>query len=94
MNEQNFWIVGILLKVIGGVFVLLSALFAFLATLHTDKTEKTKAWFQRKWEILRKSTWLHMPEKMIGFIVNAEKRLSKSLGVFMKNEILGGFIIL
>lgn len=87
MTEQNFWIVGVILKFIGGVFLLLTALFAFLASLNNEKTEKTKAWFQKKWEVLNKSSWFQMPEMIISFILNAEKKISNYLVISIEKNL-------
>ena len=66
MLEQNFWIIGLILKILGGLFAFLAALLTFLAVVQNEKHESTKNWFRKNWKRISQSNWLQMPEKIIG----------------------------
>ncbi|MEM7085555.1 MAG: hypothetical protein AAF489_05190 [Bacteroidota bacterium] len=87
--EQNFWIVALLLKIIGALFGLTALLFTFLSVLQNEKHEKTQNWFRIKWKKISGSAWLEMPEKIISTVLRAEQQFTNFLLKIFDDVVLG-----
>ena len=70
MNPNLLWIVKICLGGIGGIFVVLGAFFGYWDIHKEDNQENIKAWFRKKWEVINKSKWLLLPEKVIKWFLD------------------------
>lgn len=86
MLEQNFWILGLVLKILAGLFALLAALFTFLSALQNKKHEKTRLWYQLKWKKINHSKWLRMPEVIVKVIVSFKENLHMRILLVAKKD--------
>ena len=65
-------ILAALLKITGGLFAFLTALFSFLSVAENEQHEATQAWFRRKWEGVSQSRWRQMPERVIRAVIRGK----------------------
>src|SRR5205085_4890017 len=97
MTPETFWIIKIIFGTCAGLFGLLATFFTFYDTFKDDKHDDTRAWFKAKWEAIKDSPWLTLPERAIYwfldvpfFLKKYNKEMRSKLGSFM----LVGLIIL
>jgi len=79
----------IVLKIISGLFGIFAALFAFMAVLQNERHERTKAWFQQKWESLSMNPFLALPERVINAVILAKNRFSMWMIHIVDNSNMG-----
>lgn len=93
MIDANLGVIATILRGIGFTMGFLGALFAFGAWLQNDRHEKTKAWFQTKWEGISQSRWRNMPEKVIQAVIRGKDRVSKFIVDDLGEGVDVGYII-
>ncbi len=77
MIDADLGVIATILRGMGFTMAFLGALFAFWARLQNDRHEKTKAWFEKKWDGISQSRWRTMPEKVIQAVIRGKDRVSK-----------------
>ena len=63
MIDADLGVIATILRGMGFTMAFLGALFAFWARLQNDRHEKTKAWFEKKWDGISQSQWRTMPKR-------------------------------
>ena len=93
MIDADLGVIATILRGMGFTMGFLGALFAFWARLQNDRHEKTKVWFEKKWEGISQSRWRTMPEKVIQTVIRGKDKVSEfivdDLGEFLFGEIRG-----
>jgi hypothetical protein len=102
MTPETFWIIKIIFGTCAGLFGLLAAVFTFYDTAKDDKYDDTRAWFRAKWEAVKDSRWLLLPEHAINWVLQGRSLLGKrltdianyELGELLGNVIIAGLVVL
>ena len=77
METTWFTIIKVTSIVFAGMFLILGAVFGFLEILQEGKNDKARKWFERKWIVIRASSLLGLPERVIGWALNVRSFLQK-----------------
>ena len=77
MIDANLGVIATILRGMGFTMGFLGALFAFGAWLQNDRHEKTKVWFEKKWDGISQSRWRTMPEKVIQAVIRGKDRVAE-----------------
>src|SRR5205085_4241760 len=98
MTPETFWIIKIIFGTCAGLFGLLATFFTFYDTFKDDKHDDTRAWFKAKWEAIKDSRWLSLPERAINCVLQSRSLLVKCLEKLSNDRpskvLLAGVIIL
>jgi hypothetical protein len=79
MTPETFWIIKIIFGACAVLFGLLAAVFKFYDTAKDDKYDDTRTWFKAKWEAIKDSRWLSLPEHAINWVLQSRSLLGKRL---------------
>lgn len=88
MNADTFFLIKVFFGVIAAIFGLSGAIFTFLDTAQNEKTERTQAWFEEKWNRINNSGWLNLPEKATRWLLDSRTRLAEWINEIQFADII------
>lgn len=77
MTAQEMWLLKVLFGTGSGLFAVLAALFSLLEALKNEDHAPVRAWFRSRWQAIQGSRWTHLPENVISFLLEKERKLAQ-----------------
>lgn len=77
MSANEVWVVKIILGMGSAMFAILAAVFACIEARRDENFESDRMMFHTIWKNIHSSRWITLPENVISWLLETERRLSK-----------------